>query len=298
MDKVKLMREEVATRIVANDEVIDHILTCLFAAGHILVESPPGLGKTEISKTVAETMDMEFKRIQCTPDLKPADIIGELRSEMFVKGPLFTNILLVDEINRALPKTQSAFLEAMAEKNATLGGRPHSLPEPFMVVATQNPVEYEGTYNLPEAQQDRFLLKTHMTYLAPDDEKAAIRMASAKKQVKKLFTPGEVIELQRKVREEVEAGEDVVDYIVALVGATRARKEVLVGASTRAAILFTQATKAKAFLEGRTEASVDDARALAHPVLRHRLLMNPDSKNFGYTSDDLIEDLLRKVREP
>jgi MoxR-like ATPase len=294
--KLDRMRGEIGARIVGNGHVMEHMLVCLLAGGHILIESPPGLGKTEMGKSVAATMDMGFKRVQCTPDLTPTDIIGETRGDAFRKGPLFTNILLVDEINRAQPKTQSALLEAMAEKTVTAAGHTHTLPEPFMVIATQNPVEYDGTFNLPEAQQDRFLLKTKMAYLSHDEEKDAIRASCSKPSLNKLFSCREVIAIQEAARQEVSVEEPIMDCIVDLVAATRARKEVMVGASTRAAVLFTQAVKAKAYLEGRMSASFHDVRDLSHAVLRHRLVMNPDASNFGYTSDDLIDDLLRKAR--
>ncbi|MFH0862574.1 MAG: MoxR family ATPase [Candidatus Altiarchaeota archaeon] len=299
---LRQLRGQIGSRIVGNEEAIEHILICLIARGHLLLESPPGLGKTEICKSLAESVDMGFKRIQCTPDLTPQDIIGQSRTDTETgmrtldKGPLFTNILLVDEINRAQPKTQSAFLEAMAEETVTSYGRSYRLPEPFMVLATQNPVEYDGTYRLPEAQQDRFLLKSHMTYLEGEDEKSAIKASMSRRKVKRLCTSQDVIAMQRHAAETVSVEDRTMDYIISLVSATRHRNEVMVGASTRAAVLYTQAAKARAYMAGRTEACSDDVKALAHPVLRHRLLMNPDAKNFGYTSDDLIDDILRKTK--
>jgi MoxR-like ATPase len=300
--RIEMLEADIGGRIVGNAEVIEHILLCVFSGGHILIESPPGLGKTEMSKCIAQSLELGFRRIQCTPDLAPKDIIGDayaddpLGFKVIGKGPLFTNILLVDEINRAQPKTQSALLEAMAEKTVTLGGHTYRLPEPFTIVATQNPIDYEGTYRLPEAQHDRFLMKTYMSYLSPQDEKTAIKLANAKPQPNKLFSPTEVLHIQKRIIEDVEADDAVVDYIIALVGATRARKEVSVGASTRAAILLMKAVKARAFLLGRDKATTGDVKALAHPVLRHRLVMNPDARNFGYTSDDLIDDILRKMK--
>jgi MoxR-like ATPase len=272
------------------------MLICLLAGGHILIESPPGLGKTEMAKAVAAAMDMSFKRVQCTCDLNLADILGEIKGETLNKGPLFSNILLLDEINRAQPRTQSALLEAMGERTVTMGGHTHCLPEPFMVIATQNPVEYEGTFNLPEAQQDRFLLKTKMSYLSHEEEKDAIRVSCSKPPLKKLLCPSDIRNMQEATRQEVSMQEHVMEYIIALVSATRSRGEVLVGASTRAAVLFTQAVKARAFIDGRGAASCEDVSALAHAVLRHRLVMNPDSSNYGFNSDDLVDDLLRKVK--
>jgi len=299
---IATLRRQIASRIIGNPQAIEQVLVSLLAGGHILLESPPGLGKTEMSKTLAESMDLGFKRIQCTPDLAPEDILGSSRVDrdaglrLFNKGPIFTNLLLVDEINRAQPKTQSAFLEAMAERSVTCLGQTYRLPEPFMVVATQNPVECDGTHRLPEAQLDRFLLKARMTYLGCEEEKSAVRTALNKPKAERIFSSQEVVSLQRQVADEVRLEERIMDYIVALVSGTRHRREVMVGASTRAAVLFTQAAKASAYLHERTFVDDEDVRALAHPVLRHRLLMNPDASNFGYTSDDLIDDLLRKVR--
>ncbi len=291
------LRLRLAARIIGNRDAKEHLVTCLVAGGHILIESPPGLGKTELAKCLAESVGLSFRRIQCTPDLAPSDIIGSTVREDglpggFEPGPVFSNILLIDEINRAQPKTQSALLEAMAEGSVTVQGSARRLPEPFMVLATQNPIECEGTYPLPEAQEDRFLMKTRMGYLSRDEEKEVLRMQSAAR--------GPVLPRERLIRLKAEAASVLVpdaveDRIVDLVSATRRRREVLSGASTRASVLYIRAVKARARIQGRGEASAEDVDLLARPVLRHRLVMNPDARNFGYTSDDLIDDVLRKL---
>ncbi|MFH1055194.1 MAG: AAA family ATPase [Candidatus Altiarchaeota archaeon] len=300
-ERIDLMRREIGRRVIGNKDVIEDILICILSSGHILIESPPGLGKTLMARTIAEIMDMAFKRIQCTPDLAPRDIIGDMYSDeelggrFFGAGPLFTNVLLVDEINRAQPKTQSAFLEAMSERSVTVAGQTHILPEPFFVIATQNPIECEGTYPLPEAQQDRFLLKSHMTYLTPDDEREAIKSSVSSVKVSKLFTPAEVLAIQERIKSEIDVPDGVIDSIIALAAASRARKEVVAGASTRATVLYTKAVKTRAFLMGGRQATTQDVVELAHPILRHRLVMNQDSKNFGFSADHLIDDLIRKT---
>jgi MoxR-like ATPase len=303
-DKIDAVRREIGFRIMGHEEVVEHMMVCLFSGGHILLESPPGLGKTKMSKCLAQSMDLAFRRIQCTSDLTPSDVIGEAQAneglgcKVFQVGPLFTNILLVDEINRAQPKTQAAFLEAMGEGQVTVAGRTCRLPMPFMLVATQNPVESDGTYNLPEAQEDRFLLKSRMTYLSRQDEKRAILSSDSAPPMARILGREDILFARERIRQSVSVGDPVLDYIVSLVAATRHRKEALVGASTRAAVLFAAAAKSRAFLSGRFEVSVEDVWALAHPLMRHRLIMNADARNFGYTSDDLIHDILRTVEPP
>jgi MoxR-like ATPase len=202
----------------------------------------------------------------------------------------------VDEVNRAQPKTQSVFLEAMEEKNITLANTIHTLPVPFFLIATQNPIEYDGTYPLPEAQQDRFLMKLNMTYLSVDDEKA-LMMRKRPSQTCKIMGRQEVAAAQHYAKYSVTADEGVVDHIVSIVSETRRRREALIGASTRCSLQYLQAAKAKAMLEGRDEVSPKDVTDLAHPILRHRIVMNQDCKSFGYSPDDLIDDILRKNKK-
>ena len=287
------LRSRLAGRIIGNRDAQDHIITCLIAGGHILIESPPGLGKTELAKTLADSLGMSFKRIQCTPDLTPQDILGTGRGE-FLPGPIFSNVVLIDEINRAQPKTQSALLEAMAEGSVTVQGSTLHLPEPFMVLATQNPIECEGTYPLPEAQEDRFLMKVRMRYLSRDEEKAVLKLPAAPARGVVLSREC-LIDLKAKAAS-TRAPDAVQDRIIDIVSATRHRREVLSGASTRSSVLYLRAVKARAHLRGGDEAEAEDVDELAHPVLRHRLVMNPDARNFGYTSDDLIDDILRKLK--
>lgn len=299
------MKEEIHKRIIGNDGIIDNLLTALFAGGHVLLESMPGLGKTELAKTISATMNMEFKRVQGTPDLQPDDIIGELRhspemgAKHLMKGPLFTNFLLVDEINRAQPKTQSALLEAMAEKRVSILGTTYSLPQPFMVVATQNPVDLEGTFPLPDAQLDRFLLKCEMSYLSKEEERQVIKANMTPAETPHFFKPDEVIRIQKFIREEVTTTEELLDYILDLVEASRQDPvDVQRGASTRASVQLTLASKARAFVQGRPYVTSKDVKEIIHPVLRHRIVVTSNFRDAGYTSDHFIDKLLRKVAAP
>jgi MoxR-like ATPase len=302
--KIWKLPMEIGKRIIGNQNVIEDILTCIFAGGHILLESPPGLGKTELAKAIAETLNVDFKRIQCTPDLSPHDILGETyveektQTQVFRKGPIHTNILLIDEINRAPPKTQAAFLEAMAEKKITVDGESHPLPEPFFVIATQNPIDYESTYPLPEAQQDRFLLKTYMDYLSEEDELKVLDQGGNNQPLEQLFNAKEILELQMEAQK-IKVPKEIEKYILDIIKTTRERKEVYTGASTRAGVQFIKAIKAKALIKGRDYIITEsDVIPLIIPVLRHRILMNPDSENFGYKSDDLLADIIKKTPQP
>jgi len=296
--------DEVHKRIVGNEEVIEQIIICIFAGGHILLESVPGMGKTVLTNTIAQAMDCTFKRIQCTPDLTPTDIIGrmvydEVKKEYVLeKGPIFTNILLIDEINRAPPKTQSAMLEAMAEGSVTVGGVTYKLPDAFTVIATQNPVEQEGTYPLPEAQCDRFLFKVILTYLTPEQEINILKAQSHKEPIAKIFNPAEILVIRKEIEENVFIADSILEYLVKIVDETRVRREVMTGASPRALVAFMKGVKAKAFLEGRDYVTPSDVKKLAFPVLRHRIILNPDVADFGVTTDDVIAKVLAKVEAP
>jgi MoxR-like ATPase len=298
------LHDEVHKRVIGNDEVIDCMIISIFCGGHILLESVPGMGKTVLSKTIADTMDMTFKRIQCTPDLTASDIMGKIRYEeaakekVLEKGPIFTNLLLVDEINRAQPLTQSALLEAMAEGDVTLGGVTHKLPQPFTVLATQNPVEQAGTYPLPEAQKDRFLFKVVMQYLSMEEEMAIVKSQEGASAVNKIFNPPEILIIREEIENNVTISDTILEYAIKLVEGTRARREVDTGGSPRASVAFTQTAKTKAFLEGRDYVTVDDIKTLAFPVLRHRIILNPDSREFGVTPDDVIAKVIEHVEPP
>ncbi|MFC2162409.1 AAA family ATPase [Candidatus Altiarchaeota archaeon] len=298
------LHDEVHKRVIGNDEVIQCIIISIFTGGHILLESVPGMGKTVLTKTVAETMEMDFKRIQCTPDITATDIIGRIRydeaerEKVLEKGPLFTNLLLVDEINRAQPLTQSALLEAMAEGEVTLGGVTHTLTQPFTVIATQNPVEQLGTYPLPEAQKDRFLFKAVMQYLTLEEEMAIVKTQGKREDISTIFNPPEILIIREEIEKNVTISDSILEYTIKIVEGSRIRREVDIGGSPRASVAFTQASKTKAFLEGRDYVTVEDIKSLAFPILRHRIMLNPDSKDFGVTPDDIIAKVLEHVEPP
>jgi MoxR-like ATPase len=307
---------EIRKVIVGQDEVIDQVLMALFAGGHCLITGVPGLAKTLLIKTLAQILDLTFKRIQFTPDLMPADITGTEvldekdghRSLRFVQGPIFAQILLADEINRTPPKTQAALLEAMQEFHVTAAGRTYALERPFFVLATQNPIELEGTYPLPEAQLDRFMFNVVMTYLTEDEE---VRVVTSTTGVPtdapaRIFGGDDILQIQQLVRQVVVA-EDVARYAVRLVDASRPGRQsdhqfvrdwVKWGAGLRASQSLILAGKARALIHGRYHVSVGDIEALARPVLRHRIIPNFYAESERITSDTLIERLLEAVTPP
>ncbi|CAN5640557.1 MoxR family ATPase [soil metagenome] len=307
---------EIRKVIVGQDDVLDQVLMALFAGGHCLITGVPGLAKTLLIKTLAQILDLSFKRIQFTPDLMPADITGTEvldeqgghRSLRFVQGPIFAQILLADEINRTPPKTQAALLEAMQEFHVTAAGRTYPLDRPFFVLATQNPIELEGTYPLPEAQLDRFMFNVVMTYLSEDDE---VRVATNTTGVQtetpaRIFSGEDILQVQQLVRQVVVA-EDVARYAVRLVDASRPGRQsnhqfvrdwVKWGAGLRASQSLILAGKARALIHGRYHVSVADIQALARPVLRHRIIPNFYAESERVTSDTLVERLLEAVAVP
>ncbi len=317
---VEQVKSEAAKRIVGQEQVIEGILTALVTGGHVLLEGVPGLAKTLAVKTFAEISGLDFKRIQFTPDLLPADVSGTLIYEQFSgrftvrKGPVFTNIVLADEINRSPAKVQSALLEAMAERQVTIGEETHSLPSPFIVLATQNPIDQEGTYNLPEAELDRFLLKVVVSYPNIQEEVAIVKTCGKASEVpvKKILSAEKLREMQRFVNE-VTCDDKLVDYIVSLVAATRPLTEkkqiskiavrtlpkkddiskyISFGASPRAGIALLQCAKAKALFCGRDFVLPDDIKEVAPSVLRHRIVLSYEAAADSVTSDDLIQKIL------
>ncbi len=307
---------ELAKVIVGQREVIDQILIALFAGGHCLITGAPGLAKTLLVKSIAQVFHLRFQRIQFTPDLMPADITGtEIlqtdgngRRMEFVPGPIFTNLLLADEINRTPPKTQAALLEAMQEHQVTAAGRRHPLQEPFFVLATQNPIEMEGTYPLPEAQLDRFLFNVVMDYLPEDDEVKVISRTTGRagKPIEALFTGEDIIQFHDLVRQ-VPVSEEIVRYAVRLAAATRPNRtgtpdfineSVTWGAGTRAPQCLILGAKARALLQGRAHVTVEDIRALALPVFRHRVLLNYRAEAEGIRIDAIIKRLLETIPAP
>jgi len=301
------VREEVGKRIVGQHEVLERLLVCILADGNALLESNPGLGKTTMVRTVADVTDLDFSRVQNTPDLMPSDITGtEIiresegnREFVFEKGPIFANVVLADEINRATPKTQAALLEAMQEKQVTAAGETYDLPRPFFVLATQNPIDQEGTYPLPEAQTDRFLLKLVLDYPSYEEERDIVQLyteggSEAVPPVEKVLTRDEIKQIQSLVRE-VPIAEDVRDRAIQLVRATREAETVEFGASPRASMGLVLTAKARAFLHGRNHVSWEDVEAMAPPVLRHRILLDFRAEREGLTTDDVIADLVDEV---
>jgi MoxR-like ATPase len=288
------------------DDVIDLLLVGLLGSGHVLVEDVPGVGKTTLAKALARALDVTFTRVQFTPDLLPTDILGSQvlnpkdGSFAFHRGPIFTNVLLADEINRASPRTQSALLEAMNEAQATVDGVTHALPSPFFVVATQNPADYQGTYPLPEAQLDRFLLRIGVGYPAADAELAMLTLRRASDplaSVEPVCDEVEIARLQAAVRE-VEVKEGVAKYMLAIVQRTRAASQLDLGISPRGTIAFYRAAQARALLQGRTYASPDDVHALAGPVLAHRVQLTTEARYGGVTAEKILADLVKEVRVP
>ena len=310
------IESQLAKVIVGQKEVIEQLLLALFSGGHCLITGAPGLAKTLLVKSIAQIFHLKFQRIQFTPDLMPADITGteilqettEGRKMTFVPGPIFANMILADEINRTPPKTQAALLEAMQEHQVTAAGIRHALQEPFFVLATQNPIEMEGTYPLPEAQLDRFMFNVVMNYLPEDDEVAVVTRTTseAAAPIEPLFTGEDVLRFQKLVRQ-VPAAEELVRYAVRLAAASRPHQPgtpdflnewASWGAGTRAGQFLVLGAKARALFKGRAHVTVEDIRALAQPVLRHRTLLNYRAEAEGITVEQVIHRLLETVKSP
>jgi MoxR-like ATPase len=301
------IRSEMSKIVVGRMETVDMMLVALFAGGHVLLEDVPGTGKTLMAKAFARTLGCSFSRIQCTPDLLPSDLVGTSvfrRNEErfdFLPGPLFNQIVLADEINRAVPRTQSALLECMAEGQITVDGATRHLPQPFMVIATQNPVESRGTFPLPEAQLDRFLLKISPGYPSPEDEASIFRLHRrlhrAEEEVKPVTATDEILEARMEL-EHIIISEDVERYILMLVWETRKHERIQLGASPRAVIALGRACQALAAISGRTCVIPDDVKKLAVPVLAHRLVMKEDSIFEESRPTEVLENILRQLPAP
>ncbi len=310
------LREEVGKMIVGNRDVVDGVLTCMLAGSHALLEGVPGLGKTMLVRTMAEALELQFSRIQFTPDMMPADIIGTTvidesagghKSFSFRKGPLFANIVLADEINRATPKTQSALLEAMQEHRVTVAKQTYVLDEPFFVLATQNPLESEGTYPLPEAQLDRFFFKLHVAFPNRDELNEILERTTGTvtPKVTRVINRERLLVMQALVRE-VPIARHVQDYAVRLLQATHptekasletVRRFVKFGSSPRGAQALLLAAKIRALFEGRFAASIEDVKSAALPALRHRVLLNFEGEAEGIKTDDLLQEILKSLPE-
>jgi MoxR-like ATPase len=299
---VRRIADNIAQAVQLRPETLEHLLVALLAEGHILVEDYPGVGKTALARALARSIDCQFARVQCTSDLLPADVVGtnvydqrEHRFE-FRPGPVFANVVLVDEINRASPKTQSGLLECMQERRVTVDVQTHELARPFLVLATQNPIEYEGTYPLPEAQVDRVMVRISLGYPSPGAEAGMLADHEAGDRVlglRPVATAADVLGAQDAATR-VQASEALRDYVVRLLWRTREDPRVDLGASPRAGLMLLRAAKAHAMLQGRDHALPDDVQALAHPVLTHRLVLAPGSARAA--ADDVVSDAVASVR--
>ena len=305
------LRAEIAKTVLGQEEVIDLLLVALFARGHLLLEGPPGTAKTLLARSFAAAMDLEFGRIQFTPDLMPGDVLGtsifnfQTNDFILTKGPVFTQVLLTDEINRAPPKTQAALLQAMNERVVTIDGTDHALGSEFLVIATQNPIEQQGTYPLPEAQLDRFLFKVVIDFPPEEIELAILRQHASEPIESGLETDGlsktlDAVALadSRSLIDGIILDEDILAYILRLVRATRESAEIAFGASTRAADALAAATRALAGLSGRDFAIPDDVKRLFVPALRHRIVLGPSAEIEGRSAAMVLENILNQIEAP
>ena len=312
--KIKRCEEEISKGIIGQKDTIRNVLIAIFAEGNVLLEGMPGMGKTQLVKTIGKVLDLNFSRIQFTPDLMPADVVGtnivvkenDNTVFKFEKGPVFTNLLLADEINRATPKTQSALLEAMGEKTVTVGKTTYEMPKPFMVLATQNPIEQEGTYPLPEAQLDRFLFKLNVEFPTLDELKEIMDLTLTNKSIEltNVLEGNEIVEL-RNIIKEIKIAEPVKEYALKLIlathpelesGADIAKKYVEAGAGPRAAQGIIAGAKVRAVMEGRLNVSFEDIKELAYPVLRHRIILNFDAITEGLNEEAIISKILEDLK--
>jgi MoxR-like ATPase len=307
IDAIHRLRQNITAVYMGNTAAVDRVIACLLARGHILIEDVPGVGKTVLANALAKSIECSFTRIQCTPDLLPSDIIGvtvydrDSGEFQFKPGPVFNNIIVADEINRTTPRTQSALLEAMSETAVSVEGRSHPLPQPFMLVATQNPYEFEGTYFLPENQLDRFLMRISLGYPAPDDESRIIRQEPARTTLTALapvMAADEVVALQ-EVADQVRIDQALVDYVISLAEATRENDDLQVGVSPRGALALTQTARATAVLHGRDYCVPEDIVSNVLPVCAHRII----SKTYMHAGDTasarrIIQQVLETVPSP
>lgn len=308
MNRIRLAKEEINKVIIGQEYMIDRILTALITGGHILLEGVPGLAKSLTASTIARVTGVEFKRIQFTPDLLPADILGtEIYNQktgdfIIKKGPIFSNIILADEINRAPAKVQSALLEAMQEKQVTIGEYTYALDKPFIVIATQNPIEQQGTYPLPEAQQDRFMLKLKIRHPSRDEEMRIMDRFSLEQaetpDIRQVLTRENIFELQKQA-DSLYVDEKIKNYVLDIIFKTREPSQYIsCGASPRASLNLIKAAKARAFLEGRNYVVPDDIKAVVFDVLRHRILLSYEAEAENITSEMIITEILEQVNLP
>ena len=305
-EKADSFRANVSTVMVGKESTIDLIFISLLCEGHVLIEDIPGVGKTLLAKATSRSLDCTFKRIQCTPDLLPSDVVGtqffnQRNSEFeFRPGPILANIVLVDEINRAMPRTQSCLLESMQEQQVTVDLKTVPLPRPFMLMATQNPIELEGTFPLPEAQLDRFLLKAKIGYPTPEEEAAVLsrfQISNPLDRLQSIMGTSELLELQALCRR-IFVESSVREYIIAVNGSTRTHRDVKLGTSPRCALALQSASQARAGIQGRSYVIPDDVKALAAPVLSHRLILKTEARLRGRTEEEVIAEILSSVPVP
>lgn len=311
VSQLQELLSEVNSALIGQTEVVRQVLLAMLSNGHVLLEGVPGLGKTLLVRALAKTFGGDFRRIQFTPDLMPADITGHVMFDMenrtfeMKHGPVFTNLLLADEINRAPAKSQAALLEVMQEKQVTTEGESRKVPLPFMVLATQNPLEQEGTYPLPEAELDRFLIKVIIDFPSADDERTLTKLITQGQvgdnnsidQVKNVISAQELMDAQQAVAN-IQIDDQVVDYAVRIVRATRSHPSIFRGAGSRASIALVRIAKANAYLEGRHFVLPDDVKHLSIPVLQHRIALTPDAEIEGRSADDVIRLMLQDIEAP
>ncbi|OBB45197.1 MoxR family ATPase [Mycobacterium sp. 852002-51961_SCH5331710] len=299
--------DEIGRVVVGKRGALALILTTVLAGGHVLIEDLPGLGKTLIARSFAAALGLQFTRVQFTPDLLPADLLGSTVYDMqsghfeFRRGPIFTNLLLADEINRTPPKTQAALLEAMAESQVSIDGATHALPAPFIVLATDNPIEYEGTYPLPEAQLDRFTIRLELRYLSEQEEASMLRRrierGSSEPTVAQVVDAHDLVAMRESV-EQVTVHDDVLRYVVSLAAATRQHPQIAVGASPRAELDLVQLARARALLQGRDYVVPEDVKTLAVPAIAHRITLRPEMWVRRVRGSDVVDELLRRLPVP
>ncbi|MFN0036174.1 MAG: AAA family ATPase [Saprospiraceae bacterium] len=309
MIRAERVKSEIGQVIVGQEDMLDMLLVALFTGGHVLLEGVPGIAKTLTAKLLAQSINTDFSRIQFTPDLMPADVVGTSVFNMkssdfkFKAGPIFSNIVLIDEINRAPAKTQASLFEVMEERQVTVDGTTHLMSAPFFVVATQNPIEQEGTYKLPEAQLDRFLFKVVLSYPSLEEEQAILRRfrndfsGVLRETVKPVLSPVDIADCQRII-EQVYIREELLDYIAAIVHSTRNNADLFLGASPRASLSIMKASKAVAAMAGRGFVTPDDIRYVAYPVLNHRVILTPEREMEGYTTREVLDDIVKKIEVP
>ena len=305
-ERAEAAQRQVGTVIRGKSAAVRLLFTALFAEGHVLMEDIPGVGKTTLAKALARTVGMEFNRIQFTPDLMPADILGASvyspkdGTFTFRKGPVFTHLLLADEINRASPRTQSALLEAMNERQVSIDGKMEKLAEPFLVIATENPVEYYGTFPLPEAQLDRFAVQLSLGYPDPESERGLLndrRRGDPLDGLSPVLSLDELLRISREVKE-VALEDSVQDYMLQIIQATREAPELRLGASPRALLILARCAQASAWLDGRDFTTPEDVRLLVRPVLAHRMILTLESKHAGVVPGEILDSILKKIKVP